>query len=105
MNIEIAYEKDILNRDSNYSLTASTDGAFTIWVLKDNGSHVTKSRAPISSHALHTIRKWLLNSSESQTLFWLTTTERNLLTGVFTGLQILNKTTGTVQTYDGSSWV
>ena len=105
MNIDKAYEYDILSRNVNYTLTKTIDGGFTAWELKESGSRVMQAKSPFSSHSLHKIRKYLLNSSEAQTLICLTTTQRNTLTNVFLGLQIFNSTASASQVWDGSSWV
>lgn len=105
MNIEFAYEKDILNRNPNYKLVKTTDGAFTCWCLRCKNKHIMKSKSITASHSLLKIRSFLLSSSEHHTLLWLKTPERNLLTDMYEGFQILNKNTGKVETWNGSSWI
>mgnify|MGYP005820189667 CR=1 FL=1 len=105
MNIEKAYEYDILSRNANYTLSEVIVGLFSTWTLKLSGVHVMSHRSQSSINNLRTIRSMVLDHSGSHVNLVMTSTQRDTLTDVYSGFCFMNSTTGSCQTWDGSSWI
>ena len=97
------YINDLKARYSGYTFTETTVGSTTKVEFK-NGSVVSYKATLDIVDAYRSIRSAMLEGENP--LFLSTTTQRNALTmtDLDKGVQILNTTTGTVQTYNGT-WI
>jgi hypothetical protein len=105
MNIEKAYEYDILNRKVTYTLEKTVLWDLTQWQLKDDGVKVMRAKSMESIYALRKIRDFILNWEAQAVYLCLTTDQKWDLGSVTPGFKMMNSTTGTVEWWNGSEWV
>ncbi len=98
------WKDDILNRFPTYSGTAVAQGDGFRATLKDAEDEVVEEAfGGTKKIAWRKIRFRLIGGHEI--LPSLTTTQRDGISNVDRGQQILNETTGTAQVYDGTNWI
>lgn len=98
------YELDILNRNPTYSLIKTTDNSFIIWTLRDAGNSIVARSKGLDDDEVILINIRSSLGIEHTVRACITETQRDSVT-VPLGTDILNTTSDSIETYNGSTWV
>jgi hypothetical protein len=104
MGLKDLYSDDILNRYAGHSFTETTINSMVLVEFKDAGfAVIAKAQQLDLDDAYGNIREQL--GLTNSVLCRITTTQRDALTGILAGTQILNTDTSSVDTYGISDWL